>query len=246
MNYPVPFTVDKNIFVNGFLNALSRCTEQAMVSIKKDQISSLISTPNDLILYAKINGPTSIINDDELKFNIGSTKRLYSILNNIDEDNIDLSIETNHIKYTSTDLKFKYFLLDDSLASKVPLNVSKVENFAYGTTFTLSFDKLQTLLKHSSFSQTNKIYISTVDKKVITELNDLTKQNVDTISINIADSYVGKDITDAIPFELELFRNFLAFKQDISVKINHQYKVSIYDIDLSPLQLRYIALSLVK
>jgi len=249
MNYPIKLTVDSEEFVNNFLNPISKCTDQAIINITPTKIYSLISTPNDLILYAQLKGiiDVPLANNEEIKINVGNTKKLYSMLNNIEEDKISLDIDFNNIKYTSTNLKFKYFLLDDSLSNKVPLNISKVENFTHDTEFILTFDQLQSLLKNSSFTQTNKLYINTtVDKKVIVELNDLTKQNIDSLTMTIADSYQGKDIPEAIPFELELFRNFIGFKTDINIKINSEYKVLIFDINIGAVSLRYIALSLVK
>jgi hypothetical protein len=246
MNYPVKLTLDKDLFLHSFLNPVSKLCDQCIIGINAQNIYTLVNhQANDIILYAKLNYSSQIT--EEIKLNIDDIKKLSNILDQINKNIIDLTINTNNIKYESKEFKFKLHVLEDGIIPKPTISIEKIENFGFDTSFLLTFDKLQAILKGSAFAKnSNKLYFFTKDNEVYTELTDSAYQNIDSVILNIGDKYDGQEIKTPIPINLDVMRNFLNLKMDVLVKINLQYKVLIFEFIQDNVMLKYIVSSLVK
>ena len=145
----------------------------------------------------------------------------------IDDDEITFTIESNHLYYNTSELKFKYHFLDDSVVPKVTLKRDKIESLTSDTFFNIDVKKLQEILKASSFTtDTNKIYLYGQSDGVYCELGDKEKSNTDNISLKVADKVEGQPFNQVIPFNLDIFRILTGIKFDSArVGINLKFKV---------------------
>src|SRR5690606_31023873 len=115
--------------------------------------------------------------------NLPSLKKLAKALDMVDSDEIDLNVKSNHLEYKDKKIKFKYHLHEDGVITRPKLSLEKIRNFAYDVEFELDFDFLADVLKKSSITNTNKLYIFTEDDVLVWKLGDETAPNSDTLSI---------------------------------------------------------------
>jgi len=243
--------IRKSDFVDKFLSPISKISDRCIVHIQSDNIYALTHNSNDgdtIIFYGKINTNTDLSDTDDVRLNIPDVKRLYRMLSCINQEEIDIKLETNHISYVSPDLKFKYYLLDDGIIQPCVVSLEKINKLTFDNNFVLNGKKLGEILKASSVTpNTDKLYFYTEDGKVYAELTDQTLQNVDSLTLQIADSYNGTDIKNTIPIKLEVFRTLIESKNsDINVKINTQMKILMFEVVENNTTLKYIVSALVK
>lgn len=238
-------TLDRNSFTHSFIQPISKLCDQCIINILPKEINALVNETSGIILYSKYITETNI--QTPVVLNIGNIKKLYNLLNYISSDSIDLDIESNHIKYENAGVKFKYHLFEDGIIQKPTINTAKIEAFQFNTNFTLTYSEIQNILKASSTnSDTNKIYFFIKDGNVYAELTDMSIDNTDSLTLKIADKYNGEGIKEPLPIELEIFRNLIGSKTDVDLKINTQYKVLIFDMQIGNIFTKYIVNCLVK
>lgn len=246
----IKVNIPKKEIINKFFNPISRITDKCILAVQQNNISAVTNTDDgNIILYAKYNTSTSLDENTIIKINMPDVKKLTKMLECISntETNVDLSIESNHIAYTGTDLKFKYYLLDDGIIQNSIINVDKINKLTFDTNFTITTQKLDEILKASSFnSDCNKIYFYTKDNKVYGEITDKTIQNIDNITFSISDSYSGSETKRVLPIDLEIIRMLGVVKNNISCKINTKLEVLMFEINEPNLVLKYIVSALTK
>jgi len=143
------------------------------------------------------------------------------------------------------DLKFKYHLLEDGILKVPSINIQKIKDLKFDTTFYLQKDNILQLLKASTFTtDTDKLYISTDDTKVYGELTDKQQGNVDSFKQPISMSYDGLSIPTPISINFELIRVIGSLRLNRECKtvvhINNENKVFIFDITCGDNKLQYI------
>ena len=78
--------------------------------LKKDKLTSLVSSiDNTLILYSEYTIPSEF--EDTL--NVPDIKKLSRVLDTLEDDEVNLKINSNNIEYTGSDIKFKYHLFEE-------------------------------------------------------------------------------------------------------------------------------------
>ena len=240
-------------YLEKILKPVNRLTESCVLKTDKEGLFSICSSAdNTVILYAKVKLPTE--QEETVRLNIISIKKLLSGLECLGQGT-DFSIEhnTNHIKCSIKNnngdkTHFKYHLVDDTIVRECPVNINKIAQLNFDTKFLLTRDKIKQIMSGYAFaSDTSKVYFSTIDEKVFVELDDKTLQNVDNITINVADSFEGEPISMAIPIPSEVFKNLATCRTDVEVKVNSQYKVFIFqNKEDTDVELKYIISALVK
>lgn len=241
--------LDKKLVTNKFLSPISKLADKCSMTILPDSIYTIIDN-NDagypILLYANIACKNNV--KKSLKLNIGDSKRLLNVLKCVDEEMIDLEIDSNSLSYSSPAMKFKYHLLDDGVIDSAPATTEKINNLQFDCNFEIQGEKILEVLKGASFSaESDKIYFFVKDDKVFVELTDKTLSNTDSLTLHIADSYTGTQLKESIPLKLEIFRMFLGLKFDkLLVKINTKLKVLMFEIVNDGLTLKYIVSALVK
>ena len=124
---------DKSEFLR-FLDATSKISDSVILEIKKEKVTSLVSSvDNTLILYSEYNAVSEL--EDTL--NIPDVKKLYRVLDTVEGTNIDLNINANNIEYRGSDIKFKYHLFEEGFLAKPSINLDKINQFTYDLEFNL-------------------------------------------------------------------------------------------------------------
>jgi hypothetical protein len=240
-------------FLEKILKPVNRLTESCVLKADKNDLYSICSSADKtVILYAKANLPFTL--KDSVRLNLISIKKLLSGLECLGDDG-EFSIEYN-INNIKCEIKspdnektfFKYHLVDDSVIRETPVNLEKIAQLKFDTEFVLTTSKIRQIMAGYAFaSDLTKIYFYTKEGKVYAEINDRTLQNVDNMTLVVADSIEGEAITDALPVNTEVFKNLASCKTDIKVKINNQYKVFIFqNKEDDDVELKYIVSALVK
>jgi hypothetical protein len=240
-------------FLEKILKPVNRLTESCVLKADKDSLYSICSSSDKtVILYAKAKLP--FVLNDSIRLNLISIKKLISGLECLGDDG-EFSIEynINNIKCevkTSDGEKtfFKYHLVDDSVIRETAVNLEKMSQLKFDTEFILTTSKIRQIMAGYAFaSDLTKIYFYSKENKVYAEINDRTLQNVDNMTLIVADNVEGSAIVDALPVNTEVFKNLASCKTDIKVKINNQYKVFIFqNKEDDDVELKYIVSALVK
>ncbi|NBV29281.1 hypothetical protein EBS02_09775, partial [bacterium] len=116
---------------------------------------------------------------------------------------------------------------------RCPVNPDKIKQLKYDTAFILPNTKFNEVLKGSSIAtDSDKLYFYTKDDKVYCELNDLERQNINNITYLVAEKFVGENIKNTLPLNLENIRLLAGTKcNEFTVKINNELKVTLFQIE---------------
>jgi len=222
-----------------FLDALSKINESCILRIKKDGISSLVSsTDSTLILHAQYETEC----DFEDTINIPDIKKLARVIDTINSKELEFDINSNNIEYKGNGVKFKYHLFDEGFLSEPNINLDKINAFDYDVSFSLSKQILTQIFKGSTFaSNTNKIYFYTENGNLMAELTDRARHNTDnfTLSIDKADFELAPT-----PINFDNIRLLTNISNTFDVNINTQYGVAIFNNSVNNIKLKYVLSSL--
>ena len=194
-------------------------------------VSSLDST---LILHSEYKSNFQF----NTTLNIPDVKKLRHVLDTIEEENIDIEVNSNNLQYSGNGVKFKYHLYEEGFITKPNINIDKINKFKFDINFGLNKATIQRLFKGSTFaSETNKIYFYTEDKNLMAELTDRARHNTDNFTLSL-----GKVDFELEPIAVNLdnIRLISLLNDDIKVKINTEYGVVVFDIEENNIKLRYI------
>jgi hypothetical protein len=231
---------NKDKFLNNFLIPVSRVAESAVLNINNESITSLIATSDNTVIVNAHYSESK--NKSVKKLNIPDIKKLCRILQCIDEQDLELKLETNNISYRSHSIKFKYHLFDDNIIPEPKLNLSKLDKLDFSGNFTITQGTVSSLIKGSTIAtETNKIYISFNDKEVFGELTDKARANTDSYGLKISTDYSGAPILSPIPLNFEIFRIISSMKfTEIKSKVAASTGVFVFDMATEEAQLKFI------
>lgn len=237
----------KESFVNNLLNPSSKLAENIVVTfVDKDSKifakTMVSSADNSVILLAQT--PCDAVKGSLSNCIIPDCKTFLRLFSGIDEAIIELEISDNFIKYNNTNLSFKYHLLDESyIVNKKSISEEKLNQLNFDTTFVITKQKVSELIKYNSIvPDAEKIYFSTKDKQVTARIGDDQKANTNEIVTTISSEFVGQDITEVCPLNIQNILLFSFTEDKINVAYNSQLKIfKFYTSDL-----QYIISGLVK
>ena len=233
-------------FIGKFLVPVSRIGNSAIFKLTQKGVSCLLAAAdNTVILYAKYDQDMDI--EEEVSVNLPDLSRLTKILQCIDNDSIELSLQDNNIKYSSPSMRFTYHLLEDGIITSPSISVDKIKQITYDTSFTVPFSSLINLIKGSAFTvNINKLYISTKDDSVYADIDDKQSYNVDNLSLKLCDSYTGVPIDTPLPISFETIRTLAGARCDnIDVLVNKELNVMMFKINIDNIAMTYIVSGLV-
>ena len=218
-----------------FLDTVSKISDSGIFNVKKDKLTSLVSSiDNTLILYSEYTTPSSF--EDTL--NVSDIKKLSRVLDTLESDDINLKINSNNIEYTGDDVKFKYHLFEEGFLTNPNINLEKINKFKFDVEFNLDKLTLQQIFKGSTVtSETNKIYFYTEHGKLVAELTDRARHNTDNFSLCLGDT----DFTlEPIPVNFDNIRFLSIIDNEFAVKINTEFGVVVFEIEANNIKLKYI------
>ena len=164
----------KSDFIGKFLAPISKVNNSCILKLSESGASTLLAAAdNTVILYGQYTGDLGITEDSII--NLPDLLRLMKIMQCVGDDELPLEVDSNCIRYTSSDVRFKYHLLDDGILSSPPVSVEKIKKTVnnYNTNFTLHYSSLINLIKNSAFSfDINKVYFFTKEDGVYAEIDD--------------------------------------------------------------------------
>lgn len=235
---------NKKDFISNVLNPVSNLNDKTIIKIEKNKISS-ITASNDatLVLYSE----TEVNIDADRSINIPDIKKLVRVLECVDTEHLDLEVSSNNIKYAGDNFKFTYHLLEDGIIKIPSINVKKINELKFDTTFKVTENMLSSLFKGSSFTtETNKLYIYVENNKVYGELGDKTRHNSDNFQCVLANEFTGTVLTKTIPVNFETFR-LINFNKcsDIEFAINVGFGVIKIVLNKDKTKLTYIVSALI-
>lgn len=243
----------KKEYLEKLLKPVNRLSESCVLKTDSDGLFTICSSPdNTVILYARLK--TVIDAEEPLRLNIINISKLLSGLTCLgDEGSFSIEYNQNNIKCSmkndnGENTHFKYHLVDDTVVRECPIKIDKVAKLNFDTNFVITNAKIKQIMAGYAFAtDLTKIYFHTKDGKVYAEINDKTLQNVDNISMKIADEFQGQEIITSTPISTEVFKNLATCRTDVNVKINNQFKVFIFqNKDDNDVELKYIVSALVK
>ena len=218
-----------------FLDTVSKISDSAILNVKEDKLTSLVSSiDNTLILYCEYAIPSEF--EDTL--NIPDIKKLARVLDTLDRDKVNLTVNSNNIQYSGDSVKFKYHLFEDGFLANPNLNLEKINKFDFDVEFDLDKPTLQQIFKGSNFtSETNKIYFYTENGRLMAELTDRARHNTDNFSLCLGSSNFNLNPT---PVNFDNIRLLSIINNQFKVKINTSYGVVVFEIEESDIKLKYI------
>ena len=87
------------------------------------------------------------------------------------------------------------------------INVKKINELKFDTSFSVPENKLNALFKGASFTtETNKLYIYVENNKIFGELGDKNRHNSDNFQCMLTDTFEGSPLSKVIPINFETFR----------------------------------------
>lgn len=170
----------------------------------------------------------------------------WCLFSGIDQDQIQLSIDSNVIKYKEGSFSFKYHLLDESyVVNKKSISEEKLKALSFDTSFVMTKQKLSEIIKFNSIvPDAEKLYFVSEGNKVLAKLGDELKTNTNEIvtEVSISGTVIGAPLIDKFPINIQNILLFSFSEDEITVSINHQLKVFKFESS----NLTYIVSGLVK
>ena len=234
---------DREKFVRDFLTPLSKLNESVVLQVGPETIHSLSSSSDGtLILYAVYDQSNSITDTPET-LNIPDINKLVKVLSCINETDIEMDLDDNSINYKSSDMGFKFHLLEDGIITAPSISIDKINKLQYDSKFTLQYANVISLLKGSTFTtETDKIYFYTQENSVYGKLTDLDRHNVDVFTQKISDEFEGTPLQTALPLNFQTMRIICSLRfKNLKVSVNTDMKVFLFDVINEGVKLNFIS-----
>ena len=223
---------NKTSFVNNFLGPISKLTENTVVKVRDSNISSVSSSSDGtLIVSCTIEQPNQV--DETLFLNVPDINKLVKVLSCITEDDVSLQFNNNNIEYKSSNIGFKYHLLEDGIIDPPAVDLNKIKKIDFPFRFVTDQNTINQLIKGSTFTtETNKIYFSTDQGKVYGSLTDKQRHNTDSYTQMLSEEYRGDELSTDLALSFETIRiiSSIRFNQ-LTVTVNPELNVFLFKID---------------
>jgi len=171
-------------------------------------------------------------------------KKLNRVLDCINQDEVELTVNANNLEYKSPEVKFKYHLLEDGFINPPMIKAEKIMSFETDFSFELTKEDFSKISKAATFTtETNKIYFYLEDGAVKCELTDRARHNTDSFQLQVGKNIKGEELK-VLPVNFDSFK--LINAENVKVAVNNKFGVLIFDIESDSLKLRYILSSLTK
>lgn len=238
---------NKTNFIKNFLSPISKIGDASILEIKNDKLTCLTCTSdNSIICYVEYPVYGEFDNNEVL--NCPDIKKLIKAIDTIQSDeDISFAIEENNLSYKSDNLRFKYHLQEDGIIKKPKLNLQKLNDTEFNSSFTLKKELVRELIRGSVFSSdSNKIYFVGDKNGVYAELTDKTRNNIDTITLKACDVLNGDNI-ESLPLNFEIFRIIDTSNVDeIKVQVNNKLGLVLFELQNNYNKMAYVMSSLTK
>lgn len=237
---------NKAEFVKSFLNPISKISDSSVIELENGGLSCLTCTSDNSVILSIQYGIEGEFENNEV-LNCPDIKKLVKAIDTIKEDEIEFYLENNNLSYKGKSIRFKYHLQENGIIKKPKINLKRLGETDFHSSFILGLDKIKEMIKGSVFSSdSNKVYLTADKDGVYAELTDKTRNNIDSIALQISDEINGENF-ESLPLSFEIFRIMdVSGVKEILVKINKKLGVVIFQIQGNYNKMTYIMSSLVK
>lgn len=242
--------LNKNTFVNNLLGPVSKLSDNLLLDFQPGAWKSgwsaktlVSSSDNSTILLGDI---PCAVEENPFKCVIPDCKTFLRLFAGIEQEQIELDINSNVIKYKDGSFSFKYHLLDESyIVNKKSISEEKLKSLSFDTTFVMTKQKLSEIIKFNSIvPDAEKLYFVSDGNKILAKLGDEQKTNTNEIvtEVSVNDSVKGLQLVDKFPINIQNVLLFSFSDDKINVSVNHQLKVFKFESE----NLSYIVSGLVR
>ena len=224
---------NKQSLINNFLSPVSKLTENAVIKVRNNEITSL-STSNDGTLIVNCTLPQSNDISETIFLNVPDINKFIKVVGCITDESIELLYNNNNLEYKSPNVGFKYHLLDDGIIDPPSVNIEKIKKIDFPFKFKIGTQIVNQLIKASTFTtDTNKIYFHTIDNTVTATLTDRQRHNVDSYTQQVSEKYSGSPLTKELALSFETMRIISTIRfNDLSVHINPELNVFLFQVEM--------------
>ena len=227
----------------GFLEAVQKVNDTFIFDIKDDGSASVIAVTGDETCF--LYGTTTIDSGENVTLNIPDAKKFVRAIKFIKDDEIDLTVTSNALKYKSPETRFTYHLYDENFLKRPKINIDKVKSFDFDVAIDLKRDDIRKLAKNASFvDQANKLYLFTEDDRLMGEITDKERANTDSVCVTIAENVV--DTVPQIILKLDNIQLLYLCNEDVRLRINTKIGLLAFEIESGLNKFMYILTSLKK
>ena len=201
-------------FISSILNV-----DRSGVSLKfyPSYVEALVLSEDNssVILYTKLNIlEISGMENEEMVIHVKDLTKMQKLLDMNNGETFTFSIRDNHIYFENDMVKGAKFMLADRPSKTVNarVNVQWFNSFEKTSRMKISKPVVKSIIQCSSFTSddANKVYVYQDGSKVVAEINDRTKNNLDNMSIYIGEIEDGQMEGKVILNVSTLSRLFLA------------------------------------
>lgn len=219
-------------FVNNFLSPISKLTENTVIKVRDNEITSLSSSSDGTLI---VNCSYKQANDvnETVFLNIPDINKFIKVLSCVEASDIDVKFDNNNIQYKSKQMGFKYHLLDDGIIDPPSVDINKIKKIDFPFRFQTEQNTINQLVKGSTFTtDTDKIYFYTEDDNVMASLTDKQRHNVDSYTQSVADSYKGDLNNKELALSFETIRIISSIRFDkLIVNVNPELNVFLFQVE---------------
>ena len=237
--------LNKNEFVNNVLGPVSKLAENLLIDFQQVgdswRAKTIVnSSDNSVILLADI--PCQV--KEPFKCVIPDCKTFLRLFSGIEEDIINLTIDSNVIKYKDGNFSFKYHLLDESyVVNRKALSEEKLNGLKFDTEFIITKQKFSEIIKFNSIvPDAEKLYFTSEGTNITAKLGDELKSNTNEIVTQVSSAFEGIPLAGTFPINIQHILLFSFNTDSINVKLNQQLKVFKFESK----HLSYVVSGLVK
>lgn len=238
---------DLNTFNNTFLSLTSKICDSACIKIDQNKIFSLTcSGDNTIVIFSTYKQQNDV--DGVLNLNIPDLNRLSRTLSCVKENDIRLEVDSNCIKYKSSNIRFKYHLLEDGIIAVPSVSIDKIKQLEFKYSFEVCKSDVLSLIKGSSLvTDVDKLYFYVEDGHVYAEITDKETSNTDAYTQKIADTYSGQDAFDQMSISFEILRIISSLRFDqIKIKVNTDVNVLLFEVEIENVRHNFICTTYVR
>jgi len=228
-------------FIQKFLIPISKINDLCTLVLDNNSISNLNRTPDsNFSLY--ITSDEIEYSGEKRNLSFADIKKFIKIIDCIQSESVDLVLNENNIEYKSNGTRFKFHLINDNIVKSPNFNIDKINSLEFNNEFKINLATYNSLLKSSLFiTDSSKIYLNTEDGKMMAELTDKTKSNIDSYTMEISDGFIGESMSKPLAFDFDIFRIISFLKTtELCVKLNTTRGIIAFDIEDNNYKLKYI------
>lgn len=233
-------------FTSTFLSLISKTCESVCIKVDKDKIYSVTSSSdNTIVVFSTFKQSNEL--EQNLKLNIPDINRFTRLLSCVNETDIELSHDSNCLRYKSKNVRFKYHLLEDGIITVPAVSIDKIKKLSFEHVFEMKHEDITSLIKGSSLmTDADKLYFYVQDGDIYAEITDKETQNTDSYAQQVYQGFTGGEFKQmSINFEILRMLSGLRFDH-VTIRINTDVNVLLFEVDVSNIKHNFICTTYVR